>query len=102
VHLTIDNTPESMVSERFHEVYDLCMTLSSMQKLLSQFQEEALKVSRDETRALILVSKKSVKAITPALEPAQSALRLLQEIVNELKSWLCTRGYLYTTKTVPP
>ena len=100
MHLAIDSTSESMVSDKFDLVYDLCMTISNMQTVLLEFQEAASKASRDETRALILASKESVRTTTPALEPARSALRLLQRVLEEAVSWLNARGYLYISNQV--
>ena len=83
-------------------MYDLCVKLASMQGILSRFQEDASRASRNETRALILASKSSVKAFTSALEPARSALRLLQKVSAEVESWVRARGYLHTPNQVYP
>jgi len=76
------------------------MKLTNMQRVLSRFQEDASKVTRDEARALILASKNSVKAVTSALEPARSALRLLQKVSADVESWVGARGYLCTPEKV--
>lgn len=73
-----------------------------MQKVLSTFQDVASKTNREETRALILASKKSAKTTNAAVEPADSALRLLHKVLEELRAWLHARGYLFATAKVPP
>lgn len=70
-----------------------------MRKVLSTFQDSALKANREETRALILASKKSAKT-TNVLEPANSALRLLHKVLEEAGVWLNARGYLSATVKV--
>jgi hypothetical protein len=102
VSFEFENTEESLDPKLFSEVYDFCMRLSNMQKVLSTFQDLASKANREETRALILASKKSVKTPNAAVKPANSALRLLHKVVEEVRAWLNARGYLSATAKVPP
>jgi len=75
-------------------VYDFCMHLFEMQRILLYFQVEASKSDRGENRCLVLASKPSLRVTTESLKPAFSTLSLMVKIFEDLRDWLVSRNYM--------
>jgi hypothetical protein len=75
-------------------LYDLCMRLFEMQRILLNFQIEAAMSCRGENRPLILASKQSSRVTNESLKPAFSTLSLMRKISEDLRDWLISRKYM--------